>query len=161
MNYTKLIQNRKPIALPYLVFEDWIIYTHGLHNPDNGKTYTPGTISLLKWKSAFYDRGKRVIDENKKVRKKINSIWLFHINIGQPYIKKDGTANGFDSIWRRFINKALYETKLKERFTEHDLRAKVASDIESEHASKLLGHTKTEITERVYRRKTETVKPFK
>lgn len=46
--------------------------------------------------------------------KKINLIWLFHTNKGQPYIKEDGTANGFDSIWRRFMNKALKETKLQE-----------------------------------------------
>ena len=74
--------------------------------------------------------------------------------------KEDGTANGFDSIWRRFINKALRETKLEDRFTEHDLRAKVASDIELEHAKLLLGHTNTDITNKVYRRKTQKVKPI-
>ena len=66
-------------------------------------------------------------------------------------------AKGFDSIWRRFINKALKETKLSERFTEHDLRAKVASDTETENARKLLGHANIEVTERVYRRKPEFV----
>lgn len=84
---------------------------------------------------------------------------LFHTNNGQPYIKEDGTANGFDSIWRRFINKALEKTKLQERFTEHDLRAKVASDTEAEHARQLLGHSCLDITERIYRRKAEKIKP--
>ena len=74
---------------------------------------------------------------------------------------EDGTASGFDSIWRRFINKALTKTKLKERFNEHDLRAKVASDIESEHARQLLGHSNIGITERIYRRKADKVKPIK
>lgn len=60
MNYTRLIQNRKPITLPYLVFENWIIDSKGLHNPDTGKTYTPSSIRLLEWKSAFYDRGKKI-----------------------------------------------------------------------------------------------------
>lgn len=70
-------------------------------------------------------------------------------------------ANGFDSIWRRFLNKALKETKLTERFTEHDLRAKVASDLDSEYARKLLGHSNIEITERVYRRKKQIIKPVR
>lgn len=74
-------------------------------------------------------------------------------------MKEDKIANGFDSIWRRFMDKALKETKLTERFTEHDLRAKVASDLESEHARQLLGHSNIEFTERVYRRKAEIIKP--
>ena len=70
-------------------------------------------------------------------------------------------ANVFDSIWQRFMRNALIKTKLKERFTEHDLRAKVASDIESKHARRLLGHSNIEITERIYRRKANKVKPLK
>ena len=116
-----------------------------------------GKSLIIEWS----DDLRLAIDEIKKVRKKINSIWLFHTNIGQPYIKENGTANGFDSIWRRFINKALVNTKLQERFTEHDLRAKVASDIKSEHASELLGHSNLDITERIYRRKANIVKPSK
>ena len=57
------------------------------------------------------------------------------------------------------MNKALKETKLIERFTEHDLRAKVASDIEVTHAQQLLGHTNSDITKRIYRRKIKIVKP--
>lgn len=83
----------------------------------------------------------------------------FHTNRGQPYIKENATADGFDSIWQRFMKKALEKTALKERFTEHDLRAKVASDTESEHARQLLGHATQEITERIYRRKANLVKP--
>lgn len=48
-----------------------------------------------------------------------------------------------------------------ERFTEHDLRAKVASDTNIEHAQKLLGHSSSEITNRIYRRKPEKIKPYK
>ncbi len=59
------------------------------------------------------------------------------------------------------MNKALKETKLIKRFTEHDLRAKVASDIEIGHAQKLLGHKSSEVTERVYRRKAVKVTPLK
>ena len=42
-----------------------------------------------------------------------------------------------------------------------NLRAKVASDTDIEHAQKLLGHSSSEITKRIYRRKAERVKPLK
>ena len=46
------------------------------------------------------------------------------------------------------------------KFQYRDIRPKAASEIESlEHASKLLGHTKEEITKKVYRRVGERVKP--
>jgi len=54
----------------------------------------------------------------------------------------------------------LKETAIKERFTEHDLRAKVASDAESlERARQLLAHADSRITQRVYRRRPERIKP--
>jgi integrase len=65
-------------------------------------------------------------------------------------------------MWKRFMARLLKETKIKERFTEHDLRAKCASDAESlERARQLLGHADSKITERVYRRKPETVRPLR
>lgn len=76
-----------------------------------------------------------------------------------PHMKEDGTANGFDSIWQRFMGKALANTSLSTRFTEHDLRAKVASDNSIEHAQALLEHSNSELTDRVYRRKPELIKP--
>ena len=48
------------------------------------------------------------------------------------------------------------------KFQFRDIRPKAASDIENiEDASKLLGHTKQEITEKVYRCVGETVNPTK
>ena len=44
---------------------------------------------------------------------------------------------------------------------EHGLRAKVASEIELEHAAKLLSHSDAKITDRVYRRQPVSVKPAK
>ena len=60
-------------------------------------------------------------------------------------VDKDGNANGFDSIWLRFIKKALIETELTEKFQEKDLRKKVASDTDLIHAVALLGHPSPEI----------------
>ena len=54
---------------------------------------------------------------------------------------------------------ALFKTGLQVKFTEHDLRAKVASDMEIGHARSLLGHSSSEFTNRVYRRKSELIKP--
>ena len=101
-----------------------------------------------------------VLAEIKNNSNKILSVWLFHTNKGQPYIKDNGSANAFDSMWQRFMKKVLEKTKVVERFTEHDIRAKVASDTNIEHAQKLLGHSSSEVTNRVYRRKAERIKPF-
>jgi hypothetical protein len=35
-----------------------------------------------------------------------------------------GQATGWGSMWQRFMTRLLKETDVKERFTEHDLRAK-------------------------------------
>jgi integrase len=60
------------------------------------------------------------------------------------------------------MDRVLDETKVKERFTEHDIRAKAASDAETlEHAQKLLAHADSKITDRVYRRKPEKVRPLR
>lgn len=61
-------------------------------------------------------------------------------------------------MWQRFVDRVLHETNVKERFTEHDLRAKVGSDAESlEKARALLQHADARTTQRIYRRKPERV----
>lgn len=86
--------------------------------------------------------------------------WLFCNRLGQPYFNdKEGTTSGFDSIWQRFMKRVLEETKVTERFTEHDIRAKAGSDAkDSETARGLLGHETVAMTNRAYRRKPEVVK---
>jgi integrase len=87
--------------------------------------------------------------------------WLFCTKRGEGYFdEQSGQATGWDSIWQRFMTRLLAETKIKNRFTEHDLRAKCASDAETlERARQLLGHADARITERVYRRKPEIIHP--
>jgi integrase len=86
---------------------------------------------------------------------------LFCTRRGEGYFdEQSGQAAGWDSIWQRFMTRLLTETKITHRFTEHDLRAKCASDAETlERARQLLGHADAQITERVYRRKPEIVRP--
>lgn len=72
--------------------------------------------------------------------------------------EETGKPPGWDQLWNRFMKRVLAETKVTERFTEHDLRAKVGSDAESlERARALLQHADTRTTLRVYRRKPEVV----
>ena len=96
----------------------------------------------------------------KQLRKnQIGSLYLFATRTGSPYIDEEGNTSGFDSIWQRFMAKV--ESLGVERFTEHDLRAKVASDTTKEHAQALLDHASGAITERVYRRGRVDVSPIK
>ena len=127
----------------------------GIHITPRKTAHSTGKKMIIEWS----DDLKFAINQVMKLRKKILSLWLFHTNRGQPYIKDNGTANGFDSIWQRFMAKALTNTSLKAKFTEHDLRAKVASDVEIGHAQALLGHSSSIMTDRVYRRKPSLVKP--
>jgi len=127
----------------------------GIHITPRKTAHSTGKSMIIEWS----DDLKFAVDQIMKLRKKILSLWVFHTNLGQPYIKENGTANGFDSIWQRFMKKALAKTSLAIRFTEHDLRAKVASEIEIEHAKILLGHSDSRTTERIYRRKVALAKP--
>jgi integrase len=87
------------------------------------------------------------------------SPFLFCNRRGQGYIDEaTGESHGWDSMWSRFVARVMAETKVSERFTEHDLRAKVGSDAESlDKARALLQHADIRTTQRVYRRKPERV----
>lgn len=87
--------------------------------------------------------------------------YLFCTKHGRSYVDEEtGRAEGWASIWQRFMKRVLKETKVELRFTEHDLRAKAGSDAESlEHARALLSHADSRLTQKVYRRKPERVKP--
>ena len=62
-------------------------------------------------------------------------------------------------IGRRTV-KALEARELKERCTDHDLRAKTGSDAELEHATRLLAHLDAKVTRKYYRRKVPVVRPL-
>jgi integrase len=93
---------------------------------------------------------------------KVQCFYLFASSTGQPLVNNDGETSNFDSQWQRAMFKAIKETDLTERFQERDLRAKVASDVDTaEEAAQLLQHHSTATTKKVYRRKPETVLPIK
>jgi integrase len=95
----------------------------------------------------------------KALPRPIGSIWLFSNRKGQAYINlENGQATGFDSIWQRRMKK--WVDAGNERFTEHDLRAKVASEMASDNdAQELLDHSSPTVTKQVYRRKGKVLKP--
>jgi len=101
------------------------------------------------------------IDMAKAARPRLSQ-YLFCNSKGEPYINEaTGTSHGWDSMWQRFMNRVLTETKVTERFTEHDLRAKCASDAASlEQARALLSHADSRTTDAIYRRKPERVRPL-
>jgi integrase len=75
----------------------------------------------------------------------LRSVYLFSTRYGQRY-----TGDGFRSIWSRAMRK--YVNTGGERFTEHDLRAKVASD-DPANAQARLQHRSNAMVKTVYDRR--------
>lgn len=120
------------------------------------KTYqATGKQVIYLWTTEL----RQTIESIRALNLTVQSDYLFCTRNGDCYMNKNGRSNSFDSLWQRFMKKALNETALTERFTEHDLRAKVASDNDLERAQQLLMHTSSSLTQRVYRRKPELILP--
>lgn len=132
---------------------------------DAGITVTPRKTRNTTGKKISIDWSdllKEAVDMATAARPVDISPWLFCNRKGECYINEADEARGWNSMWRRFMDRVLAETKVTERFSERDLRAKCASDAETlEHAQKLLTHASPEITRKVYRRKPERVKPLR
>jgi len=90
------------------------------------------------------------------------SLYLLPNHRGQCYVNPDGLTQTWDGKWRDTMQKAIDQTKLEARFTQHDLRAKVGSDAENDaRAQELLGHSSVAVTRQHYRRKSKAVRPVK
>lgn len=89
--------------------------------------------------------------------------WVFQNRKGTSYYNLEKRqASGFHTIWRRSMDRALEQTRLAEKFTEHDIRAKVGSDANSDlEAQKLLAHSNAALTVKHYRRRGVVVDPAK
>ncbi len=126
----------------------------GIHVKPSKTAHSSGIRSFREWD----DRLRAVVEECKAVRPVHISPWLFCNRDGEPY-QKGGKANGFDSVWQRFMDRVVAEAKIA-RFQERDLRAKCATDAESlAHAQALLDHASPATTKRIYRRRAAAVKP--
>jgi integrase len=131
----------------------------GIHVTPSKTEHSTGKRVIFEWSPEL----RSAIETAKTLRPVHIAPWLFCTRKGEGYINEvKGTASGWDSMWQRYMERVLKETKVKERFTEHDLRAKCASDAETlEHARALLAHADSQVTQRIYRRRPERVKPGK
>lgn len=131
----------------------------GIHVQRHKTINSSGKKTIYAWTPAL----RSAIDEALRVRPVDISPFLFCTRKGLGYINEEtGNPSGWKSLWQRFFARVLKETKITENFTEHDIRAKVASDAESlQHAMELLSHADAAITQRVYRRKATVIQPAK
>lgn len=129
----------------------------GIHNQRHKTAHSTGKRTIYEWTPEL----KEAVDLAKASRP-CPSPFLFCNNQGLGYVNETtGKAPGWKSMWQRFMTRVMTETKVKEHFTEHDLRAKAGSDAQSlEHARALLAHADIRTTDRIYRRKAERVKPL-
>ena len=90
--------------------------------------HTKRTARIFEWTAAL----KQAVEQAKAARPIDFSPWLFCTSKGEGYFNEDsGQATGWDSMWQRFMTRLLKDTDVEERFTEHDLRGKVGSDLAS------------------------------
>jgi integrase len=131
----------------------------GIHVTPHKTAGTTGKQLIIRWSTDL----QRAVRHAKDARPVKLSPFLFCNRRGEGYIDElTGRAASWDSMWTGFVERVLAETKVKERFTEHDLRAKCASDAATlEHAQALLGHASSSLTDRVYRRKAQYVMPLR
>jgi integrase len=118
-------------------------------------TSKTGKRLIIRWTEEL----REAVESALSVRPDDVSDWVFCTRRGDCYVKENGTANAFDSLWQRFMKRVLAKTKVKEKFQEKDLRKKTATDMPIESARRLLGHTSEQTTRRHYRLKGELVTP--
>lgn len=131
----------------------------GIHIQRHKTATSTGKKTHYKWSTEL----RAAVAMARTSRTNKNSEYLFCNRDGLGYINEEtGKAPGWKSMWQRFSERVLEETTVKEQFTEHDFRAKVASDaLTLEHARALLSHADSRTTERIYRRKAEVVNPLR
>lgn len=131
----------------------------GIHIQRHKTARKTGKRTVYMWT----DELRAAVAAAKAARPVHISPWLFCTLRGECYIDEEtGRAGGWESLWRNFMARVMAETKVTERFTEHDIRAKAASDAETlEQAQALLSHADSKTTRRIYRRRPEKVKPVR
>lgn len=111
-----------------------------------------GKKVIIDWTAELHDIVRRI---EALPPRRIGQQLLFTTRTGKPYYDEEtGRANGFDTIWNRFMVRVVAETAVKERFQEKDIRAKFGSDLDSDQdAADKLGHTSSATAAKHYRRK--------
>jgi integrase len=136
----------------------------GLHVQPSKVENSTGIRQVFTWvDEQGRDTGlKAAIEEALSARPVDIAPWIFCTDEGKCYVDDTVRADSFQSVWQRFMDRVLNETKLEHRFAEHDIRVKVGSDLETiEAAQRLLGHADSRTTKRFYRRAPQVVRPAK
>lgn len=96
----------------------------GIHIQRHKTETSSGKRTVYEWTPEL----KAAVEQAKFVRP-VLSPFLFCNKLGRGYIDEEtGSTDGWDSMWQRFMERVLKEIKVNLRFTEHDMRAKCASD---------------------------------
>jgi len=96
---------------------------------------------------------RSVIDEILSIPpRRIGDAFLFTTRQGKGFMNEEtGRANGFDTLWQRYMDKVMAQTKIDHRIKEKTLRAYVAITSKSdEDARERLGHTTVATTRKHY-----------
>lgn len=128
----------------------------GIHVTRHKTRNSTGKTTI--YKCAQVPERRDAVEQAKRVRPVLSPFLLCNCK-GEGYFNEEtGECPGWDSMWWRFMHRVMKETKVVERFTEHDMRAKVGGDAESlEKARALLQHADSRTTQRIYRRRPERV----
>ncbi|MES2126689.1 MAG: tyrosine-type recombinase/integrase [Pseudomonadota bacterium] len=155
----KLLTGLRRGDLLRLTMSDLPADGEGIHVQPRKTAGSTGKRLIIEWS----DELTAAVAMAKAARPVRLSPYLFCNRLGKCYYNEEnGRAGGWDSMWRGFGERVLAETKVEKHFTERDLRAKCASDAATlEHARALLSHADSKITQRVYRRAPERVKPLR
>jgi integrase len=106
---------------------------------ERGKT---GVLQLIEWNEELH----LIVDAILRERPQLRRVLICNRN-GQAY-----SPNGFQSQWQRLMKRCRADG-FTEHFHFHDLRAKSASEAETDQeAADRLGHGDVKLTRRVYRR---------
>lgn len=119
----------------------------------NDKGFTTKRYVMTPDLKAALDRAKELRKKNRGGAASLPSDYLFITRNGKPYTKES-----FKSLWRAVRTKLGLKPR---EIVFHDMRAKAASDSESDVAAQeLLHHEDVKVTKRVCRRKVPTSTPL-
>ncbi len=108
----------------------------------------PDDRYILEWT----DRIRDIVDQVKAIPpRRIGSAHLFLTARGKPFINDDtGETNAFNTLWTRWMTKAVDLGIVKDWFRENDLRAKSVENLSVEQTKNLLRHTTGNTTKKHY-----------
>lgn len=116
---------------------------------EQGKT---GKRLVIEWTPEL----REVVEDARRLFRRFGRAWLFEARQTRTQPAGPYTVSGLRANFRRALAKAGVA-----HMTLHDLRRKAGSDVEGEHATRMLGHADAKVTKRHYRAKPERVRPVR